>query len=346
MTLPQESNVGRLRSVSLKDIAERVGVSVSLVSKVLNQRLGTTGVSEATAVRIRKAAAELGYHRNSSALALLQGRHNTLGVYIHRQGMAGSGYIDELLEGITSKASAYKQRLVLHFFNTTKEILELYAETHLGIMDGLLLAGIAHPGASAEFSAIHRAGMPIVTLHDNPFSPDIPNIGMDQEYVGQLATEHLINRGARRIAHIVNMQPRYQGYLRALRKADLPFDRRLVFEVEDSSDYSYEAGAAAVREFRARGAEFDAIFVQSDQEGAGCINELSTQGVRVPEDVRVIGVDNAPFCHLLRVPLSSVSQEHRSRGKMAVDTIMALIDNQQVETVGIAPVIYARESTR
>ncbi len=342
----QPRRFGRARSVSMKDIAERVGVSISLVSKVLSQRLGTTGVSEKTARRIREVAAELGYNRNASALALLRGRHSTLGVYIHRQGMLGSGYIDELLDGIASVAHSHRQRLSLNFYSTAKEILALSKDAHLGTMDGLLLAGIAHSETSERLSAIYRAGLPIVTLHENPFSPEIPNIGMDQDYVGQLATEHLISRGSRRIAHIVNIGARFEGYQRALRKADILYDPRLIFEVELRGDFSHEVGVAAVRELRARGVEFDAIFAQSDQEGAGCINELSAHGVRVPEDVRVIGVDNAPFCDLLQVPLTSVSQEHRKRGQLAVQAIMALIDNEPVETVSLEPVIYIRESTR
>lgn len=336
----------RTRMASLRDIAREVNVSVSLVSKVLNNRLGTTGVSEDTVHAIHRTAKKLGYRKNASAVALLQGRHNVFGVYIHRLGMAGSGIIDELLAGISTAALRFKQRQFLNFYESTEDVLDLCESAHPGMMDGLLLAGIAHHEVLDRLRDIRRTGLPIVTVHDEAVSDDIPNVGMDQVNVGRIATQHLLDRGARGIAHIVNSKDRFDGYRRALADAGIAYDPARVYDAGAGSDYSHRTGEAAIREFVARGVTFDAVFAQSDQEAAGCVNALCEVGRRVPDDVRVIGIDNAPFCELVRIPLSSVSQEYQARGLRAVELLMALVNGEPVASATIAPVVHPRESSR
>lgn len=331
---------------SLRDIAQEVGVSVSLVSKVINNRLGTTGVSDDTVRAINRSAKKLGYRKNASAVALLQGRHNVFGVYIHRHGMAGSGILEDLLAGISAAARQFKQRQFLNFFESTEEVLELCDAAHPGSMDGLLLGGIAHKEVLDRLRGIRRTGLPIVTVHDEPVGPDIPNVGMDQVLVGRLATDHLIERGARAIAHIVNSADRFQGYRDALAAAGLPYDEARVYRGSIGRDYSHSTGESAVKAFLQRGVAFDGIFAQSDQEAVGCINALFAAGRQVPRDVRVIGIDNAPYCEFARVPVSSVSQESCVRGFKAVEMLMAMVNEQPAESLRFAPVLHPRLSSR
>lgn len=331
--------------VLLKDIAREVGVSVSVVSKVLNNRLGSTGVRACTVREIHATARRLGYRKNASSMALLQGRHNVLGVYIHRLGMVGSGIIDSLLEGISEAARKHQQRQALSFYESTEEVLALCDAAHPSTMDGLLLAGIAHREVLDRLQSIRDTGLPIATVHDDPVGPGFPNAGMDQVWVGRMATEHLIERGARKIAHIVNTADRYQGYREALAAAGLPEVPSLVFPAH-GRDYSHKIGEAAVKHLLANGVEFDGIVAQSDQEAVGCLNALFELGRRVPDDLRVIGIDNAPYCEFARVPLSSVSQEFHQRGFQAVEMLMAMIGGGEAESVRIAPVLHARQSSR
>lgn len=331
--------------IALRDIAQDVGFSVSLVSKVLNDRLGSSRVKPDTIRTIRESAARLGYRKNMSAVALLAGRHDVIGVFIHNLGMVGSGIVEDLLAGISDQARQRQQSLMLNFFETAAEFEERSEVANRGRMDGLLVGGCYDAGLCERLLAIRRSGLPVVTVYDEPLHPGLPNIGLDQKLVSRLATEHLITRGARRIAHIATMPTRLAGYRQALAAAGLACDPALVYHT--SVDYFGQIeGAHAVEAFLTQEAEFDGIVAQSDHEAVGCINALFAAGRRVPDDVRVIGIDNAPFCELARVPLSSVSQQFHLRGEKSMRLLMDDIEGHAVQSSRVDPVVVDRESTR
>jgi LacI family transcriptional regulator len=330
---------------SLRDIAEKLNVSVSLVSKVLSGRLGTTGVSDEAVANIRRVAEQLGYRKNASAVALLSGRHNIIGVFIHRLGMAGSGIIEELLEGVSAVALQHHQRLQLNFFITNEEFFALCHGANRGTMDGLVVGGVYHAELEEHLRAIHGAGLPLVTLYDTPVAQPIPNVGFDQTAASRLATEHLISRGARKLAHIRNMDGRYEGYRQALAAAGLRYDAARVFQAREH-DYSHVMGEEAVRKFLKNGVAFDGLVAQSDQEAVGAMNELFRRGFRVPEDVRLIGIDNAPYCEFARVPLSSVSQDFLARGAASMRLVLDLVEGRDVRSTHVQPILFPRDSSR
>lgn len=332
--------------ILLKDIAHEVNVSVSLVSKVLNNKMGTTGISPDTVELVREAATRLGYRKNTSAVALQKGRHNVFGVYIHHMGTPGSEIMEDMIRGISSTAWKYRQRLSLAFFESTADAVELCESAHPNSMDGLIMAGLPHDEVVEQLRSIRNTGLPIVTLYDKPVSADIVNIGMAQIEVGRAATQHLIENGARQIAHIVNNDDRFEGYRKALREAGIRYDEQRVFRADAGQGYSHITGETAIRAFRDRGVKFDAVFAQSDQEAVGCIRELDRNGVSVPGDVIVIGVDNAPYCEFVRTPVSSVSQRFMERGEKAVDLLMSLINGKKASSVDFKPLVVPRASTR
>jgi len=331
--------------IALRDIAQDVGFSVSLVSKVLNNRLGSSRVKPETVRKIRESAARLGYRKNMSAVALLAGRHDVIGVFIHNLGMAGSGIVEDLLAGISDQAGGRHQSLMLAFFETGSEFHERSEFANRGRMDGLLVGGCYNAGVRDPLLAIRRAGLPVVTVYDEPLHPELPNVGLDQTLVSRLATEHLIARGARRIAHVATMPTRLAGYRQAVAEAGLACDPALVYRT-NVDFYGQVEGTRAVQAFLAAGVPFDGIVAQSDHEAVGCINALCAAGLRVPEDVRVIGIDNSPFCELARVPLSSVSQQFHLRGETSMRLLMDAIEGNAVQSSLVLPIVVERESTR
>lgn len=331
--------------ILLKDIAREVNVSVSLVSKVLNNKMGTTGISPETVELVREAAKRLGYRKNTSAVALQNGRHNVFGVYIHHMGMPGSEIMEDMIRGISFTAWKHRQRLSLAFFESTADAVELCESAHPNSMDGLLMAGLPHDEVLGQLRAIRDTGLPVVTLYDRPVAEDIVNVGMDQVEVGRVATLHLVERGARKIAHIVNNKQRFEGYRKALQEAGIRYDEKRVFTCKTEHDYSHGTGEIAIRTFLDRGVPFDAVFAQSDQEAVGCIRALQLANIRVPEDVMVIGVDNAPYCQFVRTPISSVSQRLRERGERAVDLLMNLVNSKPAASVNFQPLVIPRVST-
>lgn len=327
---------------ALRDIASDVGVSVSLVSKVLNDRLGTSRVNDETIRRIHQAAGRLNYRKNMSAVALLEGRHGVIGVFIHRLGTVGSGIIEELLAGISNRARAYHQNLLLSFFDTAADFESLCAIAHGGRIDGLLVGGCYQRELSSRLGKVRKSGLPVVTIYDVPLQAAIPNVGISQPDVARLATAHLISRGSRRIAYVRILEARTPGYRLALKEAGLSVDPALV---QGTDDFSYESGVVAVADLLKRGCRFDGLVAQSDNQAAGCMNALFAAGLRVPEDVRVIGIDNAPFCELTRVPLTSVSQDFRGRGETATRLLMHAIKGEPIQSTSVQPAVVARAST-
>lgn len=332
--------------VTLKDIARELDVSVSLVSKVINGRLNTTRLRPQLQAAILKKAEELGFRPNLSSQTLRHGRHNVIGVFLHNLGMRGSGIIEELQGGLHSEALKHRQRLLLSFFENAEEFEAIANATQLGAVDGLIIAGVSHPELTARLMRIRRSGLPIVTALTSVLDPSLPNVGVSQEEASRLATQHLIDRRCRHIAHIVaSDRERYTGYLSALRANDIPINKNRIYEA-GANGYSDTAGKLAIQSFIANHVEFDGLVTQSDHQAAGALNALLDAGRRVPQDVRLIGIDNAPFCDLTRVPLSSVSQNLRQLGHLAITTILKAINGGPVASVNVPPSLFIRESTR
>lgn len=330
--------------LGIADIANEVGVSPSLVSKVLSGRLGTTRVSARTVQAIRERAEGIGYRKNSSAAALATGKQNVIGAFIHRIGVPGSGLAEQLVEGIAEELAMHDQRLLLHFYETSEQFRGQCAGLHKGVTDGVIVGGLAHADLLDALVEIQERGVPVVTIHERELDPSFLNVGCDQVEVGRIATAHLIERGCRRIAHISTTPARLDGYRAALKAAGLPQDPRLLFTAKN---FTYQAGAEAVRTFAARGIQYDGLVAQSDQQAAGALNALIAAGKRVPEDVRMIGVDNSPFCDFSIVPLSSVSQMERERGQRAVRALLELTNSRKrsVKSIWVDPILHPRQSS-
>jgi LacI family transcriptional regulator len=327
---------------NLQDIATELDVSVSLVSKVLNNRFGTGGASVRTSEAIRKKAKELGYHKNLSAAALAKGRQGVIGVFIHRKGVPASGIAEAMVEGIADEAGKAGQRLMLQFFETALQFKALCPQVDRNVLDGLIVGGISHPELIDDLVQMQQRGVAVVTIHDMDVDPRLTNIRMDQTEVSRLATLHLAERGCRNIAHIHVDESRFRGYRAALAERGLTFRPELVFNAQD---YTSAAGESAVQALLAAKVACDGLVAQSDNQSIGALNALLKAGHRVPDDIRLIGVDDAPFCELSIVPLSSISQEFRLRGRRSVELLLNKMSGKKVSSITVAPVLRHRESS-
>jgi LacI family transcriptional regulator len=327
----------------LQDIARELDVSVSLVSKVLNGRLGTTGANPKTVRAIERAAQKLHYRKHSSAAALATGRQNVVGLFLHSIGVEGSGVSEAIVRGVSAALAARGQRLMLQYFLGADEFRAACPEVGRHAMDGLIVGGVHHHELVPELAQVQDAGIPVVTIHDQPLAGEaLPNVGSDQVAVGRIATEHLIALGCRRIAHVKVDSHRASGYHQALSAAGLPA-RPELFHV--ARRYDARSAEEALAAFDAAGAAFDGIVAQSDQQAAAVVSVLLRRGVRVPDQVKVIGVDDSPFCEFFPVRLSSVSNEHFARGRRAVEMLMDRLAGRPVASVQELPVLRPREST-
>lgn len=331
---------------SLKDIAEELEVSVSLVSKVLNDRLGTTGARKELIESIRNKAAELGYQRNHNALSLLSKRQNAIAVFLHRHGAKGTVFTEELLEGIANTARLKHQRMILNFFTEANEFHEKISELHTGLVDGIILSGVIHKELIPQLLELRDRGLKLVSVYNDPAHPDIPNIGLGDHELNYLGAKHLIQQGCHRIVHFDTIPKRTQGFRDAMKDAKIEVDERLVVSLPHTKDgFSSKVAGEVTARLLDDGIEFDGICAQSDNQGFGAINELSRRGICVPEDVKIIGVDDSPFCELSVVHLSSVSQNYYERGQLAVELLTRAMEKPDVRSVEVMADLKIRAST-
>jgi len=330
--------------VTLRDIARELNVSIPQVSKVLNNSRSTVGVSARTAERIREAAARLGYRRNRTAAALRTGRQNTIGVLVHPWGAEGSGLTELLLRGISEEAGARDQQLELRFYETDEQFARGLARVDAAAVDGLIVAGVRHEEHLAQLEALAASDVPVVTVHLWEI-PGLPNVHCDEPAIGRVATEHLIARGCKSIAHIHLLDRRLQGYREALEEANLPYRPELVVGGADRIGVTFQDGARVARELLAEGVEFDGLIAQADFLAMGAMIALIASGRKVPDDLKVIGMDDSPICLCGPVCMSSVSLCVAQRARRAVQMLLDAVDHKPVRSEALEPVLCARDST-
>lgn len=330
--------------VRLKDIAERVGVSVPAVSKVLNGSKGTAAVSDQAAADIIKAAADMGYERNRAAVALKTGLQGAVGVLIHPMGVPGSELTQSTLEGIAHEMRIHGLRMELGFHRSLDE-LEAHLERLLPhTVDGLIVAGLQRGYLARKMKERVKAGMPVVRVNNEKWEADVPTVDCTESEVCYVATRHLIERGCRNIVHVACWTFREEGYFRAMKEQGLSCTPKHVYRTSDE-DLSSGFGEEAVAAFEKAGIDFDGVVCQCDPYAMGVLEAVLKSGRRVPDDVKIIGVDNAPFCDYASVPLSSVSLELYERGRKSVQLLVAMQKGEKVESIAVPPRLVVRAST-
>lgn len=325
---------------SLKRIAADLGISYSLVSKVLSGRLGTTGVSAKTKDAILAKAKELNYIPNRLAVALKAGRKGAVGIFLHRAGSPGSGLSERLLRGLSEELNAVSLRMWLRFFETDEEFAEACSATLKAEVDGLIVAGVAHPRLKPKLTQLERGGLPVVSIFND--APDVSHVSVNFQSHGYLPAAHLIGQGCCKLACFCTVASRTTGFQRAHRDAGIRVDSRLMVE---SPGFLLEDGRKCLSELLQRGRPFDGIVCQSDTQAIAAIHGLMQRGVRIPEDVKVTGVDNSPAADDCIVPITSVSSEVGTSGRKAVEMLLQKIKGESPERILIEPRLVPRASS-
>lgn len=332
------------RQVSLRDIAEDLNVSLSLVSKVISGKLGTTKVREEVKDAILSRVQELNYRPNSLASALQSGRTGTIGVIVHPTGVRGSGLFDDFLRGLTSVLEQHNLRLWLRYFEDNGSFYPQWHKYSAREVDGLIVAGVHHEEMDEFLLKLVDDKLPVVTCFAQGKIRKIPNVNSDSDETCYLATKTLIDNGCENIAYIDSFELRKRGYLDALKDNGLTYRRSLVYATD--KNFEPELGAECVASLIENKTPFDGLVVQSDPMAFSAVQELQRHGLRVPEDVQVIGFDNSPICDLCSPKLTSVSGNMHLTGVQAVETLIKLIEERPVEPVVTPSLIVERESTR
>lgn len=330
--------------IGISDIAKDVGVSISLVSKVLSGRMGKSSVRPELAAKIHATAKKLGYIPNATAQALVTGRQNVIGVFLHKYGQAGSGLVEAVMSAISEDLAKNRQRMLLRFFNDGHDLENCLDVADRGVVDGVFLACTVKLSETGAIAEMLNRGLPVVGIGDEPIMKGTSNVGLDQTEVGHIATLHLLDRGCRRIVHFSEGTNclRAKGYRLALEERGIPYDKRLSCPTRS---YTANAVPGLLTSLLAEKIQFDGVVATSDAQAAVVMNMLLKAGKRIPQDVKIIGTDDSPYCRLCMVPLSSVSGQNHKRVALATQILQDQINGASPMNRLVEPVVVEREST-
>lgn len=313
----------------MSDIAARAGTSTGVVSVTLNgARSKTLRVSDATRERVARAAEELGYRRDPSARALVTGRTQVIGLMLpHIESFAAADpFYSVVTAGVAAVASRRGYNLML-YTAVAEEEGQRAAENVDRRVDGLVL--FSPPDDTPLFEECERQGIRVVSLLGRPeIAPH--HVGSDDYEGGRLATEHLLELGHRRIAHLrgnpdfKTTGPRERAYLDALFAASVPADPALIVE----GGFSRHKSRASTEALMALPASQrpTAIFASNDLSAHGAIDAIGAAGLRVPHDVSVVGYDDTWYAAVVHPALTTVAMDVDALGRRAAELLIDALE--------------------
>jgi LacI family transcriptional regulator len=325
------------------DVALRAGVSPATVSRVLN---GSGAVSPERAARVREAAAELGYTPSGPARALRQQKTRVWAAVIAD---IQNPFFTAMVRGMEDVALAEGHRLVL---GNTDEDLEKEA-AYLDIAVAEQMAGVVIAVASARDSRLDvllDRGIPVVAVDRRPKRHEdaVDSVVVDNELGARQATEHLLAAGARRIACITGparvstASERLAGYQAALRAGGIAPDGDLVRR----ADFKEDGGYAATRTLLGARPRPDALFVANNLMTLGALRAVQEAGLRVPDDLLLVGWDDAPWTTLISPQLTVVAQPTQEIGRQAARLLATASPDLPARHVVLPPTLLPRASSR
>lgn len=336
------------KRTSIYDIAQRLGVSVSSVSRALSDH---PSISAALKERIRQVAEELHYTPNSVAVNLKTGRRNTIGVVV--PGINRS-FFSSAIEGIEDQAYKQGYDVLIYQSKDSAEREERIVNSLAGKVDGVIASVAADATDHGYYNRLSAAGVPVVLFDRTAQGVEAGTVIVDDYQGAVLAVDHLLRQGMRRIFHFAGPQQvnvwrdRRQGYLDTMRKAGVASPEDYVFEGVNTSEEEGRRFVRGLLAAQAAGNEEafpEAIFFAGDFAALGAMLEFREAGIAVPERVAVVGFANEPFCQLLATPLSSVDQFSYKMGYMAGKMMFDRLRGEPQVGVVIAPELIVRESS-
>ena len=309
---------------TLADIARALGVSKMTVSRAINNH---PEISPETRARILDAAQRMNYRPNQFARALTTNRSYLLGVVVPD---LMHSYFAEICRGIetVAKPLGYQNLICSTDEDTANEESEV--EALLPRTDGLILASSASPSETKFYRRIIRERAKIVLIDRQLEGIKCPTVTTDDVKVGELATEHLLNLGHARVGHLKGTVAstaalRFEGYKKALVKSRIPFDASLVREC----GFTESDGYRATREWLRNGDLPSAIFAANDPAAIGAMSAITEAGLRIPEDVAIVGGGNIHYGDMLSVPLTTIAWSTSEMGQAAAHLLIDLVEGKR-----------------
>ena len=328
---------------TIKEVAERSGVSTATVSHVINQ---TRFVAPSTCERVWLAMRELNYAPSAVARSLKVQTTNSIGMLVTS---STNPFFAEVVRGVERYCFSQGYNLILCNTEGNAQTASSYLQMLIRKrIDGLLvMCTDTHDGLFEQLQ--QQQDLPLVVMDWGPSMPHSDRIQDNSQHGGYLATRHLIELGHRQIAIITGPQDkqpaleRLAGYQQAMAEAQLPIDSDWICH----GDFDCEGGYQAMQQLMQCRMPPSAVFACNDLMAMGAIRALQEQGLSVPHDISVIGYDNIAFAAYLNPPLTSISQPKQELGQLAVQSLLERIQQPQLpgRTLRLEPDLVLRDST-
>lgn len=323
-------------AITLRDVAAKAGVSPVVVSRVLHNKAVSVRVSDATAERVRQAAAELGYRVNIWARNFRMQQTMMIGV-LHGIGFErnrldrGSRYFASLMEGIVEGAFRYGYSVTL-----CPKLLGSSPEDAMtdGRFDGLVWYSTLP--SEENHRMLLSCSVPLVVLHEHPehFDNRFPCVICDNDQGIGLAVEHLAQLGHRRIAYVwdgltfnLEARERRRSFEAHMKRLGLPFDEGSVLD--------FRRDPLMIDRYMAAPMPHTAMITYSEESATLLYESAARNGIRIPDDISIIGFDSTDFCNELNPGLTAIAQPLNKMGETAIELLVQAINGQTPDPLEI-----------
>jgi LacI family transcriptional regulator len=305
--------------VTIKDVARESGVNISTVSRALNNGYG---VNDQTREHVMAVAARLHYRPNRIARGLVTGRSHSLGLIVSD---IRNPFFAEVARGAEDAARAGNCDLVLCNSDLDADKQMQYVQSlQEKRIDGIMMNSVSMLSREQQ-AQLAASGVPIVLLNRSASNHTFSTVCADNESGGALAARYLLGLGHRKIAHLTgprqhgNLSDRAQGFVRALQAAEHQ-EQPVVLR----GKFTFEGGAELARKLLDEHPDVTAIFAANDVMAFGVAHAAIDRGLRIPEDLSLVGFDNLQFSVIVHPPLTTIHQPKYEMGSAAVDVLLRL----------------------
>lgn len=319
---------------TIKDVAKKAKVSVATVSRVVNN---LPGYSEKTKEKVLKAIEELGYKPNAVARGLVSKRTKTIGVLFPN---VSSMFASEILNGIEDTAHELDHSVIVCNTDSngirTMKYLQVLNEKRV---DGIIYTSEAL--TEEYYQAISALQIPVVLVSTASYRYPLPYIKVDDKHAAYSATEYLIKNGHRKIGMISGTKddpiagtPRVEGYKQALKDNGIAIDEK---RIAYGNDFGHQTGLTCMEQLIKIAPEVTAIFAASDEIAIGALSAAYKLGIKIPEEISIIGYDNLKIAEMSIPPLTTVEQPLYEMGQMASKMLLNMLETGEMLENRIMP---------
>jgi LacI family transcriptional regulator len=340
-----------MKPVTLKQIAEQLNISVATVSKALKDY---SDVSKSTKAKVQELAKTLNYKPNAFAVNLRTRESKTIGLIIPE---IVHHFFSNVIKGIITEAEKKGYLVIILPSNESYEL----EKKQIGLLlsqrvDGILISLANSTDDFAHLEEVVTSKKPLVMFDKIAKRVNCSKVIINDRKAAYEATQHLINIGCKRIAHFrgallpLNSIDRFLGYRKALLDHNLPYDPSLVY-ISECGDMSFEEGRMNAQKLLQDHNDVDGIFINTDLVAIGALTEFNKMGVKVPEDIKIVGFSNWFMSTVISPTLTTIDQPGYLMGEAAFKQlykeIMAIKNKEEhlPQTIELETKLLVREST-